>query len=79
MAKKPTDKKVVQMPSPAQASHVLLPVEVFNAMTQLVGSKIPWGDADQVMSLVKQNVKMHTPAVPPVPAEVKEDDAADAS
>lgn len=75
MAKKPVDKKVVQMPSPAQASHVLLPVEVFNALTQLVGAKIPWGEADQVMSVVKQNIKMHTPAEPPVEVPKVEEDA----
>lgn len=62
MAKAKKDNKVVSLPA-AQATHVLLPVEVFNALTQLIGSKIPWGDADQIMTLVKQNVKMHTPKV----------------
>ncbi len=61
MASKKETPKVVQ--HPAQATHVVMPVEVFNALSALVGQEIPWGIADQVMTLVKQNVQMHTPEV----------------
>ena len=37
-----------------QASHMAMPKEVFNALTQLIGQEIPWGKADSVMTIVKQ-------------------------
>lgn len=61
-------KKVVDI---NQASHMAMPKEVFNALTQLVGAKIPWGEADQVMTLVKQT----TAPVELVVTEDKTDDA----
>jgi len=44
------------IPSPAeqgQASHVAVPVKLLNMVTALIGSKIPWAEADGVMSQLK--------------------------
>ncbi len=46
-------KKVVDI---NQATHMAMPMQVFNALTGLIGKEIPWGVADQTMTLVKQAV-----------------------
>lgn len=68
MAKKTKAKKVTEINS---ATHIALPLIVFNELSNLVGKQISWGIADATMSKVKASavtVELVEDDVPETPA-----------